>query len=100
MKIRHEKNCNVIRVLHNFVSVQGSETNFSVNPVSTVTPNLVPQNSYKNQTSAVQTQTQTSTTAVTTQNLNPNTPVTVQNSTATNYMNNLTVSNHQFYLYL
>ncbi|XP_076247892.1 uncharacterized protein LOC143187550 isoform X2 [Calliopsis andreniformis] len=71
----------------------GPETNFNVNPVSTVASNLISQNSYKNQTSAVQTQTQTSTTVVASQNLNPSTPATVQNNTTTtNYINNLTVS--------
>lgn len=70
----------------------GSEANFNVNAVSTIASNLISQNSYKNQTSAVQTQTQTSTTVVTSQNLNPSTPTTVQNNTPNNYMNNLTAS--------
>ncbi|XP_076670521.1 uncharacterized protein LOC143369905 isoform X3 [Andrena cerasifolii] len=70
----------------------GSEANFNVSAVSTIPSNLISQNSYKNQTSAVQTQTQTSTTVVTSQNLNPSTPTTVQSNTTSNYMNNLTVS--------
>ncbi|XP_043521648.1 extracellular matrix-binding protein ebh-like isoform X3 [Frieseomelitta varia] len=70
----------------------GTETSFSVNAVSTMAPNLISQNCYKNQTSAVQTQTQTSTTVVTSQNLNPSTSSTVQNNSSNNYMNNLSIS--------
>ncbi|CAK9803536.1 BRD4-interacting chromatin-remodeling complex-associated protein-like [Anthophora plagiata] len=70
----------------------GSETSFNVNAVSTIASNLISQNSYKNQTSAVQTQTQTSTTVVTSQNLNPSTSSTVQNNPSSSYMNNLSVS--------
>lgn len=62
-----------------------------MNAVSTIASNLISQNSYKNQTSAVQTQTQTSTTVVTSQNLNPSTSSTVQNNSSNNYMNNLSV---------
>ncbi|XP_031366620.1 mucin-5AC-like isoform X2 [Apis dorsata] len=69
-----------------------TETSFSVNAVSTIASNLISQNSYKNQTSAVQTQTQTSTTVVTSQNLNPSTSSTVQNNSSNNYMNNLSIS--------
>ncbi|XP_076623344.1 uncharacterized protein LOC143342908 isoform X2 [Colletes latitarsis] len=69
-----------------------SDANFNVNAVTTIASNLISQNSYKNQTSAVQTQTQTSTTVVTSQNLNPSTPTTVQNNTTSNYINNLTTS--------
>ncbi|KAK9306740.1 hypothetical protein QLX08_002653 [Tetragonisca angustula] len=70
----------------------GTETSFSVNAVSTMAPNLISQNCYKNQTSAVQTQTQTSTTVVTSQNLNPSTSSTIQNNSSNNYMNNLSIS--------
>ncbi|CAD1470054.1 unnamed protein product [Heterotrigona itama] len=70
----------------------GTETSFSVNAVSTMAPNLISQNCYKNQTSAVQTQTQTSTTVVTSQNLNPSTSSTVQNNSSNSYMNNLSIS--------
>ncbi|XP_029052515.1 mucin-4-like isoform X1 [Osmia bicornis bicornis] len=69
----------------------GSETSFNVNAVSTIASNLMSQNSYKNQTSAVQTQTQTSTTVLASQTLNSNTPTTVQNNTPSNYMNSLTI---------
>lgn len=65
-----------------------------MNAVSTMAPNLISQNCYKNQTSAVQTQTQTSTTVVTSQNLNPSTSSTVQNNSFNNYMNNLSVYNN------
>ncbi|XP_076764995.1 uncharacterized protein LOC143431976 isoform X1 [Xylocopa sonorina] len=70
----------------------GPETSFNVNAVSTIASNLMPLNSYKNQTSVVQTQTQTSTTMVTSQNLNPSTSSMAQNSSSNNYMNNLSVS--------
>ncbi|XP_031825975.1 uncharacterized protein LOC116424130 isoform X3 [Nomia melanderi] len=70
----------------------GSEAGFNVNAVSTLTSGITPQNSYKNQTSAVQTQTHTSTAVVTSQNLNPSIPTTVQSNTSNTYMNNLTVS--------
>ncbi|XP_012140061.1 uncharacterized protein LOC100876049 isoform X2 [Megachile rotundata] len=69
----------------------GSETSFNVNAVSTIASNLMSQNSYKNQTSAVQTQTQTSTTVLTSQTLNSNTPTTVQTNTPSSYMNSLTI---------
>ncbi|XP_050470250.1 mucin-4-like isoform X3 [Bombus huntii] len=55
----------------------GTETGFSMNAVSTMAPNIISQNSYKNQTSAVQTQTQPSTTVVTSQSLNPSTSSTI-----------------------
>ncbi|XP_068974366.1 mucin-4 isoform X4 [Bombus flavifrons] len=70
----------------------GTETGFSMNAVSTMAPNIISQNSYKNQTSAVQTQTQPSTTVVTSQSLNPSTSSTVQNNSSNSYMNNLSIS--------
>ncbi|XP_003396654.2 mucin-17 isoform X1 [Bombus terrestris] len=69
-----------------------TETSFSMNAVSTMAPNIISQNSYKNQTSAVQTQTQPSTTVVTSQSLNPSTSSTVQNNSSNSYMNNLSIS--------
>ncbi|XP_033349432.1 mucin-17 isoform X2 [Bombus vosnesenskii] len=73
-------------------SHHGTETGFSMNAVSTMAPNIISQNSYKNQTSAVQTQTQPSTTVVTSQSLNPSTSSTVQNNSSNSYMNNLSIS--------
>ncbi|XP_053972030.1 uncharacterized protein LOC128872896 isoform X1 [Hylaeus volcanicus] len=70
----------------------GSETNFNVNAVTSIASNLISQNSYKNQTSAVQTQTQASTAVVTSQNVNPSTPTTVQSSAPSSYINSLTAS--------
>ncbi|XP_078044101.1 uncharacterized protein LOC144473778 isoform X2 [Augochlora pura] len=69
----------------------GSEASFNVNAVPTIASTITPQNSFKNQTSTVQTQTHTSTTVVTSQNLNPSIPTTVQSNTRNSYMNNLTV---------
>ncbi|XP_076285857.1 uncharacterized protein LOC143211779 isoform X2 [Lasioglossum baleicum] len=69
----------------------GAEASFNVNVVSTLASTITPQNSYKNQTSAVQTQTHTATAVVTSQNLNPSIPTTVQSNTSNSYMNNLTV---------
>lgn len=68
-----------------------------MNAVSTMAPNIISQNSYKNQTSAVQTQTQPSTTVVTSQSLNPSTSSTVQNNSSNSYMNNLSVYNNFLY---
>ncbi|XP_011342523.1 mucin-17 isoform X2 [Ooceraea biroi] len=70
-----------------------AETTFSVNVISTIPPNIHPQNSFKSQTSAAQTQTQTSTAAmpVTSQTLNPTTSITVPSNSNNNYINNITV---------
>ncbi|KAG7188110.1 hypothetical protein KM043_015958 [Ampulex compressa] len=72
-----------------------SETSFSVNVVSTIASNVLSQNSYKNQTSAVQTQTQTSTAAaivpIVSQTPNSNINRTVQNNSSSGYLTNLAV---------
>jgi len=77
-----------------FFDIQAAETTFSVNVISTVASNIHQQNSFKNQTSAVQTQTQTSTAAmpVTSQNLNPTTSIAIPSNSNNNYINNITVS--------
>ncbi|XP_011263979.1 uncharacterized protein LOC105256039 isoform X4 [Camponotus floridanus] len=66
-----------------------AESTFNVSLVSTVASNVHLQNSFKNQTSAAQTQTQTSTITmpVTSQSLNPTTSVTMPSSTNINYIN-------------
>lgn len=69
-----------------------AETTFSVNVISTVASNVHPQNSFKNQTSAVQTQTQTTATMpVTSQTLIPTASITVPSNSNNNYINNITV---------
>lgn len=71
-----------------------AETMFSV--VSSVASNIHSQNSFKNQTSAAQTQTQTSTTAMPatsqTPSLNIVTSVTMPSSSNNSFINNITVS--------
>ncbi|XP_017892355.1 protein split ends-like isoform X2 [Ceratina calcarata] len=69
----------------------GTETSFSVNALSTVAPNLMPQNSFKTQTSAVQTQTQPTTPVVSLPNIIPSTSSTTQTNSSNNFINNLSV---------
>ncbi|XP_011156187.1 mucin-17 isoform X1 [Solenopsis invicta] len=68
-----------------------TETTFSVNVVSTVASTIHSQNSFKNQTSAAQTQTSTAAMPVTSQTLNPTTSVTIPSSSNNSYINNITV---------
>ncbi|XP_072743417.1 uncharacterized protein [Anoplolepis gracilipes] len=71
-----------------------AEPTFNVSLVSTVASNVHLQNSFKNQMSAAQTQTQTSTIAmpVTAQSLNPTTSVTMPSNTNINYINITSIS--------
>ncbi|KYN02548.1 PREDICTED: mucin-17 [Cyphomyrmex costatus] len=71
-----------------------AETPFSINVISTVASNIHSQNSFKNQTSAAQTQTQTSTATMsaTSQTSNPITSVSMPTSSNNNYINNITMS--------
>ncbi|XP_011873442.1 PREDICTED: mucin-17 isoform X2 [Vollenhovia emeryi] len=70
-----------------------AETTFNVNVVCTVGSNVLSQNSFKNQTSAAQTQTQTSTAVmpVTSQTPSSTTSVTMPSSSSSSYINNITV---------